>query len=97
LFAPSQAKLATTLTIAFPPDREITKSMSQKRAPKRRLSSPEEPEGKRRDRKASPQGDVFNTDETAAGDADGDTYESEVSFSHLDNPLPRRSLQPNNP
>ena len=70
--------------------------MSQTKAPKRRLSSPEEPEGKRRNRKASPQGDVFNTDETAPGDADGDTSEIKVSFSHLDNPLLRRSLPPNN-
>ncbi len=80
----------------FPPDRQITKPMSQKKAPKRRISSPEGPEGKRRDRKASPLGDVFNIDETGPGNADEDTSKSEVSLSHLDNSLLRRSSPPNN-
>jgi hypothetical protein len=70
--------------------------MSHIKAHKGRISSPEEPEGKRRDRKASPLGDVFNTDETGPGDADGDTSESEVSLSHPVNLLLRRSLPPNN-
>jgi hypothetical protein len=80
LFAPSQSKLATTSTQAFPSCLLITSAisfMSYKQALKRRISFTEELDGKKADRKASPPGNVF---QAASADANFDADEVEVSF-----------------